>query len=58
MAAKGDPWELYNLLDDRTELNNLASSKPEKTKELERAWIERMDEFRKLASGKSRAARK
>ena len=58
VAAKGDPWELYNLLDDRTELNNLASSNPEKTKELERAWTERMDEFRKLASGKPRAARK
>jgi len=33
-------------------MNNLASSKPEKAKELERAWTERMDEFRKLASEK------
>ena len=52
VAAKGDPWELYNLGDDRTEMKNLASSNPDKARELERAWTERMDEFRKLASGK------
>lgn len=52
VADKGAPWELYNLGDDRTEMKNLASSKPDKAKELERAWTERMDEFRKLASEK------
>ncbi len=50
VAAKGDSWELYNLREDRTETNNLASSNPGKVKELEHAWTERMDEFRKLAS--------
>ena len=50
VAAKDDPWELYNLREDRTETNNLASSNPGKVKELEHAWTERMDEFRKLAS--------
>jgi len=50
VAAKGDPWELYNLREDRTETNNLASNNPGKVKELEHAWTERMDEFRKLAS--------
>ena len=49
---------LYNLGEDRTEMNNLASSNPDKAKELERAWTERMDEFHKLASGKQPAARK
>jgi arylsulfatase len=58
VAARGDPWELYNLGDDRTEMKNLASSNPDKAKELERAWTERMDEFRKLASGELPAARK
>ena len=58
VAAKGDPWELYNLGDDRTEMKNLASSNPDKAKELERAWTERMGEFRKLASGELPAARK
>ena len=47
-----DPKKPDNLDDDRTELNNLASSNPDKAKELERAWTERMDEFRKLASEK------
>ena len=50
MAAKDDPWELYNLREDRTETNNLVSSNPGKVKELEHAWTKRMDEFRKLAS--------
>lgn len=34
---KGEP-ELYNIRKDRTELNNLASSMPEKVKELSREW--------------------
>ena len=49
MAAKGEPWELYNLQEDRTEMNNLASSSPGKVKELEQVWTQRMDEFRKMA---------
>lgn len=32
-------WELYNISVDRTELNNLAESNPEKVKELERLWL-------------------
>ena len=31
-------WELYNLADDRTELNNLAAAHPEKAKELGDLW--------------------
>lgn len=50
VAAKGDPWELYNLRGDRTETNNLASVNPSKVRKLELDWTERMDEFRKLAS--------
>jgi len=50
VAAKGEPWELYNLRQDRTEMNNLASSNPGKVKELEQAWTQRMDEFRKMAA--------
>jgi len=30
----GEPWELYNLKDDRTELNNLAKENPEKLNQL------------------------
>ena len=31
-------WELYNMKEDRTELNNLASQNPEKVKELGLLW--------------------
>ncbi|HKJ66545.1 MAG TPA: sulfatase-like hydrolase/transferase, partial [bacterium] len=39
------PWELYNLADDRTEMNNLANEYPEKVNELKagyNAWAERV----------------
>ena len=38
------PWELYNIPDDRTELNDLATSEPSRVAEMERAyneWAER-----------------
>jgi arylsulfatase len=38
------PWELYNLEDDRTEANDLATKEPERVKELAakwQAWAER-----------------
>jgi len=49
VAAKGDPWELYDLKIDRAEQNDLASKKPEKVKELERAWQQQTDSFTELA---------
>jgi arylsulfatase len=33
-------WELYDMENDRTELNNLAEQNPEKVKELESLWNE------------------
>ncbi|MBT4864547.1 MAG: arylsulfatase [Planctomycetaceae bacterium] len=38
VAAKGDPWALYNLETDRAEAHNLAAKKPELVKELAAAW--------------------
>ena len=32
------PWELYNMKSDRTELNDLSKSNPEKTEELAKLW--------------------
>ncbi len=36
--AKVNPWELYNMKVDRSELNNLAQKNPEKVKQLEEKW--------------------
>ena len=49
VAAKGDPWELYDLRTDRAEQNNLAAKEPDKVKELERVWQEQTDRYTELA---------
>lgn len=38
MLNKKSDWELYNLAEDRTELNNLAEQFPEKVEELSQLW--------------------
>ena len=43
------PWELYNLVKDRGESENLAASHPEKVMELELAWLKEADALRRLA---------
>lgn len=48
VAAKGDPWELYNLKTDRAEQDNLATHMPDKVKELERLWQKHTDDFKQL----------
>lgn len=49
VAAKGDPWELFNLADDRTESNDLANTYPEKVLELEKQWNMMLEEMRAVA---------
>jgi arylsulfatase len=48
VAAKGDPWELYNLGGDRAEQHNLAAQYPEKVKELEAKWTDQMKAMQDL----------
>ncbi len=48
VAAKDQPWELYDLSKDRAEQNNLATQMPEKAKELESAWQRQADDFSEL----------
>ena len=49
VAAKGDPWELYDLGTDRAESNDLAKAKPEKAQELERSWNQQLQAMSELA---------
>jgi arylsulfatase A-like enzyme len=51
VAARDEPWELYNLANDRAENHDLASEKPERAKELERRWEETTSQFQSLSSG-------
>ena len=65
VAAKGDPWELYDLTTDRAEQHNLAAKMPEKVKELEQVWQSQADQFTDLVKktlddqpkGKGKAAK-
>ena len=38
-SAKGGKWELYNLADDRTELNDLAAKDPAKVEKMATQWF-------------------
>ena len=49
VAAKGDPWELYDMRTDRAEQFNLAVKLPGKVKELERVWQDQTDRYTELA---------
>lgn len=40
-------WELYNLIEDPTEMKNLAEKRPEKTDELAKMWTDWDKEIRK-----------
>jgi arylsulfatase len=50
VAAKGDPWELYDLAADRNETEDLATRHPEKTRELEALWKRLLSRFQELAT--------
>jgi arylsulfatase len=50
VAAKGEPWELYDLATDRAEQNNLAVTMPDKVKELEAVWQKQTDQITELAA--------
>ena len=49
VAAKGEPWELYDMKTDRAEQINLAAKMPDKVKELDRVWQQQTDGFTALA---------
>jgi arylsulfatase len=49
VAAKDQPWELYDLSADRSESENAAEKMPEKVQELARFWEAKQAEFQQLA---------
>ncbi|MGV2332729.1 MAG UNVERIFIED_CONTAM: hypothetical protein LVR18_00820 [Planctomycetaceae bacterium] len=48
-AARDQPWELFNLANDRAEQHNLAAEHPEKVQQLERVWQAKANEFTAIA---------
>jgi len=50
VAAKDEPWELYDLRDDRAESHNLAQERLEKAKELEALWNRQLEATSRLAA--------
>lgn len=49
VAAKDDPWELYDMKRDRGEETNLAAEHPDKVRELEQRWLAVAAEFEKTS---------
>jgi len=50
VAAKGQPWELYDLANDRCETNDLAAAEPGRVAALEQEWDRMAAECRGLAA--------
>ena len=50
VAAKDDPWELYNLKNDRAESFDLAKANSKKATELEVAWQRQLRSIAELVS--------
>ncbi|HYF35007.1 MAG TPA: sulfatase/phosphatase domain-containing protein, partial [Prosthecobacter sp.] len=48
ISAKGDPWALYDLTNDRAEQHDLSQEHPDKAKELEARWIAEMESMRSV----------
>ncbi|MSU36197.1 MAG: arylsulfatase [Pedosphaera sp.] len=48
-AGKDSPWELYDLVSDRSESKNLALLKPDKTQELAELWNRETERYGALA---------
>ncbi len=55
VAAKEEPWELYDLRTDRAESHNLAGERPQKLKELEDLWNRQLEVISRSAQPHSSA---
>ncbi len=50
VAARDDPWELYDLATDRTEVHNLASAHPQRLKAMVAKWERQWTKLQELAT--------
>jgi arylsulfatase len=50
VAARDEPWELYDMRTDRAESRNLAKELPQKVAQLGSRWDEQLREFKELAA--------
>jgi len=50
VAAKNDPWALYDLRTDRAESKNLAGSRPEKAQAMEALWNLKLEAMSRVAA--------
>ncbi len=57
VAAKGDPWALYDLRTDRAEQYDLSKKEPKKAKVLENRWQSEQDAMIKLVKKSASAAK-
>ena len=51
VAAKDEPWELYDLSKDRAEANDLSSAETQRVSAMQSEWDRQLDEARRLAIG-------
>ena len=52
VASKKEPWELYNLKEDRNETRNLAAKFPDKVNKMAQLWKSMEKQFVRDATGK------
>jgi arylsulfatase A-like enzyme len=50
VAARGDPWELYDMRTDRAESHDLAAERPGKVRQLEARWNREVEAISRLAA--------
>lgn len=55
VAAKGEPWQLFNLAEDRAETTDLADRHPDRLREMKQGWDARTDEIRRNATQEERS---
>ena len=58
VAAKDQPWELFNLAKDRTETQNLATQLPLKARELSQLWLAKQNDFIKTVAAESKSKKR